>query len=66
VATTRARSTHGSTKGKKRVSLKLTAEQQKQVKQAIGKNAVALELTAEELEERIAPITSPRDPISQR
>lgn len=43
-------------KGKKRISIKLTSEQQKQVKQAIGKNAGALELTAEELEERIAPL----------
>ena len=43
------------TKGKKRISLKLTPEQQKQVQQAIGKNAQALELTVEELEARIAP-----------
>ena len=42
-------------KGKKRISLKLTPEQQKQIQQAIGKNAQALELTTEELEERIAP-----------
>ena len=39
----------------KRISLKLSPEQQKQVKQATGKNAEALELTVEELEERIAP-----------
>lgn len=38
-----------------RISLRLTAEQQKQVKQATGKQARALELTAEELEDRIAP-----------
>jgi len=44
-------------KGKKRISLKLTPEQQKKVKQAIGKHAAALELTAEELEERIAPMS---------
>ena len=48
-------------KGKKRISIKLTSEQQKQIQQAIGKNAQALELTAEELEERIAPMISPRD-----
>ena len=39
----------------KRVSIKLSAEQQKQVKQATGKNAQTLELTVQELEERIAP-----------
>jgi hypothetical protein len=44
-------------KGKKRISLKLTPDQQKQVKQAIGKNAQAIELTGEDLEERIAPST---------
>ena len=42
----------------KRISLKLTAEQQKQIQQAIGKNAGALEFKVEELEERIAPISS--------
>ena len=39
----------------KRISLKLSLEQQKQIKQAIGKDASALELTVEELEQRIAP-----------
>ena len=39
----------------KRISIKLSPEQQKQVKDATGKNAGALELTVEELEERIAP-----------
>ncbi len=39
----------------KRISIKLSPEQQKQVKQATGKNAEALELTVEELEQRIAP-----------
>jgi len=41
----------------KRISLKLSPEQQQQIKQATGKNAGALELTVEELEERIAPLT---------
>ena len=41
----------------KRISLKLSPEQQQQIKRAIGKNASALELTVEELEERIAPTT---------
>jgi len=45
------------TKGKERISIKLTIEQQKQIQRAIGKNAVALELITEELEERIAPMT---------
>ena len=40
----------------KRISLKLSPEQQKQIKQATGKDAGALELTVEELEERIAPV----------
>jgi len=44
-------------KGKKRISLKLSAEQQEQIEQATGKKAQAIELTAEELEERIAPMT---------
>ena len=39
----------------KRISLKLSAEQQNQIKQAIGKDAGALELKIEELEQRIAP-----------
>ncbi len=41
----------------KRISLKLSLEQQQQIKQATGKNAGALELTVEELEQRIAPAT---------
>jgi len=45
-------------KGKQRISIKLTPDQQKQIQQAIGKNAAALELTAEELEARIAPVLS--------
>jgi len=45
------------TKGKKRISLKLSPEQQKQIEQAIGKKAEALEFKVEELEERIAPFT---------
>ena len=39
----------------KRITLKLSPEQQKQIKNATGKNAGALELSVEELEERIAP-----------
>ena len=42
----------------KRISLKLSPEQQQQIKQATGKDAGALELTVQELEERIAPISS--------
>ena len=45
-------------KGKKRISLKLSAEQQEQIEQATGKKAAALKLTAEELEARIAPVLS--------
>ena len=40
----------------KRISLKLSAEQQKQIKQATGKTAEAIELSVEELEARIAPM----------
>ena len=40
---------------KQRVSIKLTAEQQKQLQQATGQKAEAIELGVEELEERIAP-----------
>jgi hypothetical protein len=43
-------------KGKTRISLKLSVEQQEQIQQAIGRKAAALELTAEELEARIAPL----------
>ena len=42
--------------GNKRISLKLSPEQQKQVRQATGKSAEALDLSIEELEERIAPL----------
>lgn len=35
--------------------IKLTPEQQAQIRKATGKNAEALELSVEELEERIAP-----------
>lgn len=35
--------------------IKLTPEQQAQVRKATGKNADALELSVQELEERIAP-----------
>jgi hypothetical protein len=41
----------------KRINIKLTDEQRKQVKAATGKDAEALELGVEELEERIAPMT---------
>ena len=37
--------------------IKLTPEQQAQVRKATGKNAEALELSVEELEQRIAPLT---------
>ena len=39
------------------VRIKLTPEQQNEVRKATGKNAEALELSVQELEERIAPIT---------
>ena len=42
----------------KRISLKLSPEQQQQIKQATGKNAQAIELSAEELEQRIAPMAT--------
>jgi uncharacterized small protein (DUF1192 family) len=38
------------------VRIKLTPEQQAEVRRATGKNAEALELSVQELEERIAPI----------
>jgi uncharacterized small protein (DUF1192 family) len=38
------------------VRIKLTPEQQKEVRKATGKNAEALELSVTELEERIAPM----------
>jgi uncharacterized small protein (DUF1192 family) len=38
------------------VRLKLTPEQQNEVRKATGKSAEAIELSVEELEERIAPI----------
>jgi uncharacterized small protein (DUF1192 family) len=37
------------------VQLKLTSEQQEQIRKATGKSADTLELSIEELEERIAP-----------
>ena len=37
------------------IKIKLTPEQQEEVRRATGKNADALELSAEELEQRIAP-----------
>jgi hypothetical protein len=40
---------------KEPVRIKLTPEQQAELKKVTGKDAEALELTAEELEERIAP-----------
>jgi hypothetical protein len=40
---------------KEQFRIKLTAEQQAQVKNATGKEAEAVELSVEELEERIAP-----------
>ena len=39
----------------KRLSLKLSPEQQRQVKDSTGKSAETLELSVEELEDRIAP-----------
>jgi uncharacterized small protein (DUF1192 family) len=36
----------------------LTPEQKEQVRKATGKDAEAIELSVEELEERIAPMTS--------
>ncbi len=41
----------------KRITLKLSAEQQKQIKEATGKTAKELDLSVEELERRIAPAT---------
>jgi hypothetical protein len=38
--------------------LTLTPEQKDQIRKATGKDAEALELSVEELEERIAPVTS--------
>ena len=40
---------------KEPVRIKLTPEQQAEIRKATGKNAEALELTVSELEERIAP-----------
>lgn len=39
----------------KRISIKLTPEQQDELKRATGKSGAAIELGVEELEERIAP-----------
>ena len=41
---------------KEPVRIKLTPEQQKEVRKATGKNAEELELSVTELEERIAPM----------
>jgi len=38
------------------VRLKLTPEQQNDIRKATGKNAEVIELSVEELEERIAPM----------
>ncbi len=43
--------------GKEQVRIKLTPDQQAQIRKATGKSAEALELTVEELEQRIAPST---------
>jgi hypothetical protein len=40
------------------VRLKLTPEQQEEIRRATGKNAEFLELSVQELEERIAPMTA--------
>jgi hypothetical protein len=40
------------------VRLKLTPEQQNEVRKATGKNAEVLELSVQELEERISPMTA--------
>ena len=42
----------------RRITLKLSAEQKKQIKDATGKTAEQLELSVEELEQRIAPGTA--------
>lgn len=42
---------------KEPIRIKLTPEQQNEVRKATGKNAEALELSVQELEERIAPAT---------
>jgi hypothetical protein len=43
-------------KQRQSLRLKLTPEQQEQVRQALGREAEAIELSVEELEERIAPM----------
>jgi hypothetical protein len=40
---------------KNTIKIALTEEQQKKVREAIGKDVPSIELNAEELEERIAP-----------
>ena len=42
----------------KHIRLELTEEQKAQIKAATGKDARTLELNAEELEDRIAPMTT--------
>jgi hypothetical protein len=49
----------------RRISLKLTPEQQRAVREATGRNAEAIELNVEELEDRIAPakVSAPGGPL---
>ncbi len=47
----------------KRISIKLTPGQRKQIRSIVGHDADAIELSLEELEERIAPSLIFRDPI---
>ena len=44
-------------KEESRIRIELTAEQQKQIKEASGEDVTAIEFTARELEDRIAPMT---------
>jgi hypothetical protein len=45
-------------KGDSRIRIELTDEQRKQIKDASGEDVKAIEFTAQELEERIAPLSS--------
>ena len=49
---------------KGQVRIELTPDQKAQIRKVIGKDAETLELSIEELEERIAPSTSPTESIS--
>jgi hypothetical protein len=49
---------------KGQVRIELTPEQKAQIRKVIGKDAETLELSIEELEERIAPSTTPTESIS--